>query len=125
MNPRRLARRNGIRRLTFSTARGYYLTTIRLAESGDSGTSMNKKQTRTLEAIFADPVRADIDWRDVESLFNALGAELTEARGSRIKVALNGRRSVFHKPHPEKEVGKKALRTIRDFLIEAGLPYEN
>jgi hypothetical protein len=80
---------------------------------------MNKKQTRTLQAIFADPVRANIDWRDVESLFNALGAELTEGNGSRVRVALNGIRATFHKPHPEKEVRKKAVRDIRGFLIEA------
>ena len=41
---------------------------------------MNKKQTRTLNAIFEDPVPADIDWRDVESLFIALGAVLTEGQ---------------------------------------------
>jgi hypothetical protein len=82
---------------------------------------MNKKQTRTLNAIFEDPVPADVDWRDVESLFIALGAELTEGRGSRVRVALNGIRSVFHKPHPEKEVGKGAVRAIRGFLIEAGV----
>ena len=82
---------------------------------------MNKKQTRHLEAIFEDPVRADIDWREVESLLNALGAELSEGRGSRVRVALNGVRAVFHKPHPEKEIGKKTVRDIRGFLIEANV----
>jgi HicA toxin of bacterial toxin-antitoxin, len=85
---------------------------------------MNKKQTRTLDAIFEDPVPADVHWRDVESLLIALGAELTEGRGSRIRVALNGIRAVFHKPHPEKEVGKSAVRSIPAFLIEAGVQNE-
>jgi hypothetical protein len=86
---------------------------------------MNKKQTKTLEAIFEDPVRATIEWRDVESLLISLGAEVTEARGSRVKVALNGVRSVFHRPHPEKEVTKGAVRALRDYLIEAGVRDEN
>jgi len=86
---------------------------------------MNKKQTKSLEAVFEDPVRASVEWRDVESLLIALGAEVTEARGSRVKVALNGIRSVFHRPHPEKEVGKGAIRALRDFLVEAGVRYEN
>jgi hypothetical protein len=86
---------------------------------------MNKKQTRTLEAIFEDPVRANVDWRDVESLFKGLGAEVTEGSGSRVRVALNGVRAVFHEPHPEKEVGKGMMRSVRGFLREAGVRGEN
>jgi HicA toxin of bacterial toxin-antitoxin, len=82
---------------------------------------MTKKQLRTLEAIFADPVRANIDWHDVESLLSALGAELTEGSGSRVRVALNGVKAVFHEPHPEKEIGKGMARSVRDFLAAAGI----
>ncbi len=39
---------------------------------------MNAWHRKTLEAIFARPERADIAWRDVESLLVALGAEVTE-----------------------------------------------
>jgi hypothetical protein len=86
---------------------------------------MNKKQAKTLEAIFEDPVRANIEWRDVESLFVSLGAEVTEARGSRVKVAHKGVRAVFHRPHPEKEVRKGAIRALRVFLVEAGIRGRN
>jgi hypothetical protein len=82
---------------------------------------MNKNQLRTLEGIFADPVRANIAWHDVESLLIALGAELTEGRGSRIRVALNGIRADFHRPHPGNEVGKPTVRSLRGFLEEAGI----
>jgi hypothetical protein len=82
---------------------------------------MNKKQRRTLEAIFEDPVRANIDWRDVESLLNALGAEITEGRGSRVRVSLNEVKAVFHEPHPEKEMQKGAIRSLRDLLREVGV----
>ena len=58
---------------------------------------------------------------DVESLLSALGAELTEARGSRVVVVLNGVKAVFHEPHPQKEIGKCMVRSMRDFLNAAGI----
>jgi HicA toxin of bacterial toxin-antitoxin, len=85
---------------------------------------MNKKQANVLEAIFEDSVRANINWQDVESLLKALGAQVTEGRGSRVRVFLNGVRSVLHEPHPEKEMKKAAVRSLRGFLIEADVPPE-
>jgi HicA-like toxin of HicAB toxin-antitoxin system len=82
---------------------------------------MNRRQQRTLESVFARPVRANIDWRDIESLLIALGAEVSEAKGSRVCVLLNGRTAVFHRPHPEKEAGKHTVRSVRDFLENAGV----
>ena len=82
---------------------------------------MTKKQLRTLDGIFEDPVRANIDWHDVESLLLVLGAELTEGRGSRLRVALNDVREVFHRPHPQHEAGKPMIRELRRFLIAAGI----
>ena len=82
---------------------------------------MTKKQKGTLVGIFADPVRANIAWHDVESLLIALGAELAEGRGSRLRVALNGVRAVFHRPHPGNEAGKPTVRSLRAFLSEAGV----
>jgi hypothetical protein len=82
---------------------------------------MNKKQRNTLSAIFHEPVRPDINWSEVESLFTALGADISQGRGSRVRVALNGRKAIFHRPHPEKEIDKGAVRSIRRFLLEAGV----
>jgi predicted RNA binding protein YcfA (HicA-like mRNA interferase family) len=76
---------------------------------------------KLLSGIFAHPVRASIKWHDVESLLVALGAELKEARGSRVSVVLNDRKAVLHRPHPRKEVSKGMLRGLRGFLIEAGI----
>ena len=75
----------------------------------------------TLAAIFADPVRSGVVWSDIESLMSACGAEITEGRGSRIRVALHGVRAVFHRPHPQKETDKVAVKSVRRFLIEAGV----
>jgi hypothetical protein len=82
---------------------------------------MNRKQERTLQSIFEHPVRADIDWRDVTSLLLALGADVTAGKGSRRRVVLNDVKAVFHEPHPRKEVGKDTVRSLRDFLTEAGI----
>ncbi|MFM5981015.1 MAG: hypothetical protein ACKO9I_10805 [Sphaerospermopsis kisseleviana] len=38
---------------------------------------LNNKHQKTLQDIFENPVRANIPWTDVESLFLALGAEIT------------------------------------------------
>ena len=82
---------------------------------------MNPKHHRTLEAVFAQPVRANVPWKDIEVLLRALGAEVSEGRGSRIRIALNGVRAVFHRPHPHKETDKGALVSMRRFLTEAGV----
>jgi hypothetical protein len=79
------------------------------------------KHRRTLQAIFAQPVRANIAWSDIERLFIALGAEVTEGSGSRIRVVLNDVRAVFHRPHPRKETDKGTVKSVRRFLKEAGI----
>lgn len=81
--------------------------------------SLSGKHRKTLEAIFADPVQAGIAWRDIEALLKASGAEISEGQGSRVRVALNGVRAVFHRPHPQKETDKGAVKSVRRFLREA------
>ena len=82
---------------------------------------LSRKHTAVLRAVFADPVQANIAWRDIEALFVALGAEVSEGSGSRVRVALGGVRAVFHRPHPEKETDRGAVRSVRRFLNEAGV----
>jgi hypothetical protein len=83
--------------------------------------AMNKKHRRTLEAIFAEPVRANVIWSDIEALLEACGAGISEGKGSRVRIALNRVRAVFHRPHPQKETDKGALRSMRRFLTEGGI----
>lgn len=82
---------------------------------------MNRRHRRTLEAIFEQPERSNIPWQDIESLFVALGAELSEGRGSRVRVAMGNTRAVFHRPHPRKETDRGAVKSVRRFLTEAGI----
>jgi len=82
---------------------------------------MNKKQRQTLERIFEKPDRSDIEWSDVVALFKALGGELSEGRGSRVRVALKDVRAVFHRPHPERVIDKGMVKSVRRFLSEVGV----
>ncbi|MEP7455952.1 type II toxin-antitoxin system HicA family toxin [Phyllobacterium sp. SB3] len=82
---------------------------------------LNRKHAETLAAIFADPVLAGIVWRDIEALFLACGAEIGEGSGSRVRVALNNVRAVFHRRHPQKETDKGAVKSVRRFLQEADI----
>lgn len=82
---------------------------------------MNKKHSRTLEAIFKKPAPSNVNWKDIESLFEHLGARIKEGDGSRLAVELNGVRAYFHRPHPQKETDKGALGSVKTFLKNAGV----
>jgi hypothetical protein len=82
---------------------------------------MNPKQRRTREALFENPVRCNIPWRDIEEMLKGVGAGITQGKGSRVRIALHGVRAVFHRPHPRKETDKGAVRSMRRFLTEAGV----
>jgi hypothetical protein len=82
---------------------------------------MNAKHRKTLRRVFAEPVRTDVAWSDIEQLLVALGAEISEGRDSRVRVQLGETRAVFHRPHPQPVTDKGALRSVRRFLVTAGV----
>lgn len=47
---------------------------------------MNNSRTKTLEAIYATPAPTTLEWRKIESLFVALGAQV-EAKPYQVKDA--------------------------------------
>ena len=51
------------------------------------------KHRRVIQAIYDG--QANIFWSDIEKMFIHLGAEVSEGRGSRVRIALNGVRAVF------------------------------
>ena len=77
--------------------------------------------SKTLEAVFTDPVSGTIAWDDVESLLVVAGAEVIEGRGSRVRFAKNGEVVTFHRPHPAKEAKRYQVRDGRDFLERIGV----
>jgi hypothetical protein len=80
---------------------------------------MNKKNQKTLDRTIEKPERSDIPWTDIERLVIALGGEISEGRGSRVRIYLNGVRAVFHRPHPKRVTDKGAVSSMRRFLKEA------
>ncbi|MEL6794767.1 MAG: type II toxin-antitoxin system HicA family toxin [Pseudomonadota bacterium] len=78
------------------------------------------KHRKTLERVFETPTHASVRWPGVAALIAALGGTLEEGAGSRVRIRLNGRRAVFHKPHPKPEMDKGAVVSLRVFLKEAG-----
>ena len=54
-------------------------------------------------------------------MFRALGATVEEGDGSRMTVELAGVRRSFHRPHPQKEADRGAVRSVGRFLLEAGV----
>ena len=82
---------------------------------------MKKRHRTTLESIFARPVGGSIRWADVEALFVALEAEVSEREGSRVGVFLFGKVRVFHRPHPSPDTDKGAVASIRKWLDQHGV----
>ncbi len=82
---------------------------------------MRSKHQETLRAIFANPVSGSIKWREVEALLIALGAEMSEGSGSRVRFTLAGQTLFLHRPHPSPDTKRWAVQAIREFLTNAGI----
>ena len=77
---------------------------------------MKRKHQKTLELIYKRPTSGNIPWTDIEALFVALGAEVSERVGSRVAVVLFGEVRVFHRPHPTPSTDKGAVASVRKWL---------
>lgn len=86
--------------------------------------ALSSKHCATLCAIFEEPTRADVDWRDFVSLVVALGGEWPKpgrTGGSRRRATLGGRKGLFHAPHPGSIMKKGSVESAREFLAKAGV----
>ena len=82
---------------------------------------MNRRHRNTLRKLYERPTSANIPWHDVEMLFRALGAEISQRAGSRVAVVLFGEVRVFHRPHPSPKTDRGAVARIRKWLQENGV----
>jgi hypothetical protein len=82
---------------------------------------MNSKHRKTLAAIFKDPVPASLEWAEIEGLLVAVGCEVIEGAGSRVRFACRGVVASFHRPHPGKEAKRYQVRDARDYLTKLGV----
>lgn len=82
---------------------------------------MKAAHRQTLDKIFENPVSGSIKWRDVEALLIALGAEVSEGSGSRVRFTISGQTLFLHRPHPSPDTKRWAIRDIREFLTNVGM----
>ncbi|WP_202802460.1 type II toxin-antitoxin system HicA family toxin [Pseudomonas asplenii] len=57
----------------------------------------------------------------MESLLIAVGANVIEGKGSRVRFELNDVVVTFHRPHPDKEAKPYQVRDARAFLEQVGV----
>jgi hypothetical protein len=79
---------------------------------------MNSRQRKTLEAVFANPVKSNIAWSDIESLMVAIGCSVIEGSGSRVRFECKGIIAAFHRPHPAKEAKRYQVRDACEYLTK-------
>ena len=82
---------------------------------------MSNKHRHVLEAIFRDPVSSNIQWREVESLLNHLGASVDPSHGARFRVVLNRHEFFVHHPHHGNEFAKTEIKHLRECLAASGV----
>lgn len=80
---------------------------------------MNHHHRKTLHALFAHPISANIGFKEVEHLLTDLGAEIANKSGSRIGVTLNGHTAAFR--HANHSLHKDEVVEIKHFLEKCGV----
>ncbi len=81
---------------------------------------MNAKHRKTLRAIFTKPTSPSIVFNEIQALLLALGGQVHEREGSRIKITIKGEQWRCHRPHPGKEAKRYQVEEIRELLERIG-----
>jgi len=90
---------------------------------------MNSKQRKTLERIASSSTSSNLPWRDLESLFKAIGCKVIEGEGSRVSFRYTIKhedrldevvQGDFHRPHPGKEAKLYQVKKAGAFLAKIG-----
>jgi len=82
---------------------------------------MSRHHTQLIRTIFHDPPSGNIHWRDVESLLKHVDATLESLSGARVRVTLNHREGILHRPHHSNVLDPKSIAHLREFLARAGV----
>ncbi len=87
--------------------------------------ALRKKQRETLQQVFTTPPPSGIKWKSIESLIEslivALGGEVKQGNGSRVRFLLQGSLARFHRPHPSPDTDKGAVVSLREWLESLGV----
>lgn len=82
---------------------------------------LRRRHKETLQQIFITPPPSGIKWKNIESLIEALGGEIKQGNGSRVRFLLNGSIARFHRPHPSPDTDKGAVVSLREWLDSIGV----
>jgi hypothetical protein len=80
---------------------------------------MNHRHRKVLQALFAHPISANIDFKDVVHVLEELGAQVDDKSGNRIGVTLKGHSAAF--THAQHSLPKDEVAQIRKFLEMCGV----
>ena len=82
---------------------------------------LRNKHQGTLKQIFSKPTSTSVKWQDVEMLILALGGEVSNGNGSRVRFVLKGSIARFHRPHPSPDTDKGAIVNLREWFESIGV----
>lgn len=80
---------------------------------------MNHKHRATLQSLFAHPISANIDPRQVFAVIESLGGEVSHGGHGHVVVTLNGHTHGFH--DTRHSFSKDEVVAVRKFLELAGV----
>jgi hypothetical protein len=80
---------------------------------------INSDHRETLERIFRHPASGNIEWRQVTSLLDAVGATTQEHNG-KLRITLGDETEVIRPPHG-KDIDKQLVVDLRRMLRNAGI----
>jgi len=83
---------------------------------------MNHHHRKVLHSLFAHPVSGNIAMKDVESVFNEMGAEINTAHSGKIHVTLKGHSANF--AHAGHSLPKQEVQQVKKFIETAGIDPE-
>ncbi|MCL2161442.1 MAG: type II toxin-antitoxin system HicA family toxin [Betaproteobacteria bacterium] len=82
---------------------------------------MKSRHLKTLREVFDRPTRSNIVFSEMETLVLALGGNVVEREGARIKIVIKGAVWRAHRPHPGKEAKKYQVEEFRELLEFIGV----
>jgi hypothetical protein len=80
---------------------------------------VNANHRRTLERIFAHPESANLEWRQVRSLLEAVGT-VSDRHDGKVEITVGDETMVLEPPHG-KDVDKDTIVDLRHLLSRAGI----
>lgn len=84
---------------------------------------MSHHHKKVIESIFAHPVSANIDFKEMEHAVEALGVDVEQKADNKVALHKDGKTLIIHKPHHH-NMPKDEVSNVRKFLEECELSAE-